>query len=505
MITFLATNKPTPTTGTGESHTTEGQAAIVHKKGNSFFKCRLPMTVALVFGIIVMIIHDQFNYFLHNKRYGSEENTISKFLHNGYAPIGTFISTGGKICLSSAMAYAFVQIFWYRLRRNPVRLRSVDDVAVAMHQPFGPSSLRAVFKLPSLAVFIMLGASMDILPVFAPSALHVWYESKPTICTRPTVDLSNAKFGVWTIPVGGNTSMYDHPDAQTNRFASRVIMSGSYLPFSFNTTSKDLMFESYSYDIQFFAPAFQCFNISAGFDFASALPPPPSQSDPAVIWNATYNFSSDNGLVLQVATTELVTSENGADVEEVVPPMEAVRCAGYNASYDAFIEETASAVAASVANITFVNPLSKIGDIVGGVNIQFAALADAVARMLNGTATYDPSTFDFTALVVRGPIGAANNNSAWSWTGDMADILQSLMQNVSLSLLSGQLSESIYPSLTTKSVPCNDFAFSSTIANSSSSCMEHSFSLPFYAFAWHLASFTASHRQSQKKSCRSPV
>ncbi len=88
-------------------------------------------------------------------------------------------------------------------------------------------------------------------------------------------------------------------------------------------------------------------------------------------------------------------------------------------------------------------------------------LADATLLILNGTVLYDVDLFSFTqgsSVVAYSPLGGSSEEIAWFWQAggptDMVLSLPSLMQNISLSLLSGAAGETTFTGLGTVDTVC---------------------------------------------------
>ncbi len=210
------------------------------------------------------------------------------------------------------------------------------------------------------------------------------------------------------------------------------------------------------YNVTFHAPALNCTNLTSTFDFTDSLPLPATTADQIVVWNATYGLGSGN-LVLDVASRILAVSDT--DINDVSPGavQEAVSCTMFNGTYLVQVNQTLSGdIFVDVLNTTLNNPLSN-ATTDNFEEIQMNAVADSFARLLNGSAAYDPNVFDFTPgspLIVYSPLGEIDRNNPWFWTEDMVFALPRLMADVSASLLSGKLSETGSLTLKTTETDC---------------------------------------------------
>ncbi|KLO14744.1 hypothetical protein SCHPADRAFT_996374 [Schizopora paradoxa] len=416
---------------------------------------RIRMVGFLLVGIIIMIAHDRFYSYLSGKPFLFGQSVVGLVLQEFYSAVGNLIALLGRFALSLAIGNAFVQLFWMNLRQKSHSVAEIDSAMGVKDSPFGLGAILSWRYMFWLSVLPALAVGNAQIIVFASGAVQVDFAPFDDTCTMNTVDLTNSDIGVLTANSTATTFSYLSPAAQTRGFVAQVIMSGeNFAPLILN--DKDIA--SIIYNVSFHAPALNCTDVSSTFDFTDGLPLPPTAADQILVWNATYALGSGN-LVLDVASRVLSLSET--NINDVSPgsQQEAVSCTMFNGTYDVQVNQTFSGdIFLAVLNITLNNPLSNASTTVFE-EIQMNAIADSFARLLNGTAAYDPNVFDFTPespLIVYSPFGDDDptGDNPWFWTQDLTVTLPVLMSDVSASLLSGRLSETGSLTLKTTQTDC---------------------------------------------------
>lgn len=393
-----------------------------------------------------MVVHDQFYSYLANKPFLFGRSIVGLFAQQYFSAVGNLIALLGRFALSLAIGTAFVQIFWWNLRSHQHTVAEIDSAMGCKDSPFGLGSIPSWRSMFWLAVLPALATGNAQIIVFASGALQVDYAPADTMCTMATVDLTNSDIGVLTGNSTDTTFNYLSPAAQTRGFVAQVIMSSqNFAPYILN----DQQINSLVYNVSFNAPALNCTDLTSTFDFNRSLPLPSSSGDPIMVWNATFTPGSGN-LVLDVATRVLHVNETNINDVTAGDVQEAVSCMMFNATYLVQVNQTFSGeVFVDVLNMTLNDPLTNTTT-TNFEEIQMNAVADSFARLLNGTASYDPNLFDFTAespIIVYSPLGEVDRNNPWFWTEDITVSLPGVMADVSKSLLSGKLSETGSPTL----------------------------------------------------------
>lgn len=407
---------------------------------------RVKMILFLFVALAAMIVHDQFYSYLANKPFLFGRSTVGLVLQQYYTAVGNLIALLGRFGLSLAIGTAFVQIFWLNLRTHQHTVAEIDSAMSSKDSPFGLGSIRSWRHMFWLTVLPALATGNAQIIVFASGSVQVDYAPADAMCTMATVDLTNSDIGVLTANSTDTSFSYLSPAAQTRGFVAQVIMSGeNFAPYILS----DQQVASLVYNVSFNAPALNCTNLTSTFDFATNLPLPTNPGDSVMVWNATYALGSGN-LVLDVVTRVLHVNETDVNDVTAGDVQEAVSCMMYNATYLIEVNQTYSGdIFVQVLDMTLNDPLTN-STTNNFEEVQMNAVADSFARLLNGTASYDPNLFDFSAespIIVYSPLGEVDNNNPWFFTEDIIVTLPKLMADVSTSLLSGKLSETGSPTL----------------------------------------------------------
>jgi Histidine phosphatase superfamily (branch 1) len=353
--------------------------------------------------------------------------------------IGNALAFVSRSLFAAAIGQAFIQVLWYYLRHRKITIRHIDAMFASNGHPFVPASLPAWWPASGLSIISFCALSMTAITIFSPGALRIVPSSfaVPRSCNISTVDLKHANFGVATENSHGEW-FYSSPLAPTTRFAYSILMTSSYMP----PPSRCGVCQ---YDTKFFAPTLNCTNITDLFDFSTTLPTPPTNPVKAVMWNATYSFDT-NGHDLQVASRN-----------DILEPPKATACTAFNATYHVRIRHGNTSTTVDVLNTTLANRL--ITNITAHMrNVPINALVDAMALRLNGLVVwlyddYDPT--DDSVVVIYSPLGL-NHSGYLDLDGDRDPIisLPSLMQNLSISLLSAPITVMGYTTLSSTQTTC---------------------------------------------------
>jgi hypothetical protein len=415
----------------------ESQAVIIAgpfppkaSRSGTWFKIAL----SALFGMIVGLAHHFFFRFLS----GRAVNSI--FIHRRVVDTQQWVSTFANALatiVATSFAYAismvFVQQFWSGLREKPFSIRDITKLVASQNQALsGLSALSSPkWRLAFIAILSTIG--MKSLSIFAPGALSVVQANFviPQPCNISTVDLwktdfSSIKYFAGSLP-------------PIRSLANRVLMSGSYIPPP-NTCG------TCQYTTSFVAVAVKCTNITKSFNFPPSFTIPIDNNSPGnTFWNATYfTYATHNVTILQAAWKNDWFQSNDTT-------RAAIECIPYNTTYDVRVTQDAISTI-DIMNMTYNHPL----DFTDSINVD--AVADAVFFLLNGTSTYSSITFQFTPdsnQVGNSPLGHFSN-SLWQWNADLFNALPSLVQNVSISLLAGNLSVNRgYYSLVNTPATCN--------------------------------------------------
>lgn len=356
--------------------------------------------------------------------------------------VGNLMGTVGGMCLSAAIGTAFTQMFWRTLRTRPSTIRRLNAVLGFKDTPANPFSWVALRHHPGLSTFIICSALMILVSVFTPGSLTVVSTPVQEPCSANTVDLSSAALAA-DDSTGIDITAPGTPAARTVSFVSRVIMAGAYIPPASNCTLC-------SYDVSFIAPALQCTNVTQEA-FGDALSPNQVLGYTAV-WHAETNSDAYSDWLF-VASANVV----GPSLSDIASspqsqwPVIAINCTTHNATYHVNVAQNGTAS----VNVNHVDIGEQLALPSGNsssfeaffdnpLNQRLLALANALKTQMSGTVYYSPATNQFNAnssFIAWSSIGSGSSFGAgWGWSGNLQDVIPDVMQNVSLSLLSGQLS-----------------------------------------------------------------
>ncbi|KLO14354.1 hypothetical protein SCHPADRAFT_927951 [Schizopora paradoxa] len=412
---------------------------------SSLLGARWKMLLFFCAGITAVVAHHCLYAFLHGK--AVDDGPLSPFQSMFRtsmsdqalaSALGNAIATIAKLCLAGAVATAFVQLFWWRMRRKGCTIRQVDKVMSYEANPANFVTWSAWVHTFWLSAVATSASLLVVITIAAPGSLTVETMSVLTPCTVSTVNLETSDLtGILPLQSGDPPYyIYGNPSGKTFSFVSQVLMMGTYI----EPTSPCGVCE---YNISFVAPAVQCEDISNTVNFAEMLPPYTSAG--AVVWNTTQPFdgSAIPPYHLYVASRNLpgtsakdLPSSNFSEF-----PAQALDCLGYSATYHVLVQHNLTT--------TMVVTGMDMGDGLTQVNatslsqFQLLTIWDAFGKQLTGTVTYLPTYNDFNppvAFMAYSPFVSASKDIAWQWQTNLSVAIPSIMQNVSLSLLSDQLS-----------------------------------------------------------------
>ncbi|PPQ75042.1 hypothetical protein CVT26_012066 [Gymnopilus dilepis] len=403
---------------------------------------RMKMLAYAFFGLTLASLH----HFLYTRLSGrpAEGPSISLRGHDVLnqtvvKSIGNALSIAAGTSFSSAIGIAFAQYFWRVLRAASHRVKHID-AAFAASNGSPLSTLLTVPMAPVLALMAMVTVAEPLLTVFAPGSLSIVTEqfSVPKACSVSTSNITRANLASYSVPAGDTSGIaYLHnPTIRTSTLVTRVILGGSYiLPPS--------PCGSCSYNVSFVGAGANC-------TWATESRPPMDLQVPEGpttwlgIWNATYSWANNTRWTLQLSV------RNGSYYYYY--PLTTYECRAYRADYTVRVTH-GNVSTAEVLSVSLQDPIP--GSIISWgpqsdhVMRQLNGILGAVGNQLNGSIVYQQGYCDFdtaTSLMASSPILNVGNDCVnktdpvFMWP-DMRWAIPSLIQNVSISLLSGQ-----YPS-----------------------------------------------------------
>ncbi|KLO14361.1 hypothetical protein SCHPADRAFT_320659 [Schizopora paradoxa] len=388
-------------------------------KGRKFLHI-IPTVALLLAGTALMLTHHFFYAYLDSKIIDPTASELPSILRDQRTPniIGTIIAHGACAVFSMIVNSTFAQLFWEKLKTRSYSLQQIDALVKSGRGPFHSSMSRTMATAPSLLFVSLLAASMSLVVVFSPGSL--------------TVDPASQHLGPCLVPTATNLNSYDNLDMG---FGPQDILStGTYIPpWRGDFCAKGA--SSCSYNISFAGAVLRCLDVTNQTDFASSLNSftgDTNNDSPYLIWNGTSRWDPDgSSMKLLVSTWDLENNVKQAN-----------NCSAYQATYTAEVTQNARSVEARAVDIA-VDPVSAMqGSLMADMQIFIANsigfLSGVVFAGPNGILQESPlllsadGSLSHSRIFVTTPTG----NHTWS-DKNISSILTSLMQNVSLSLLSG--------------------------------------------------------------------
>ena len=223
--------------------------------------------------------------------------------------------------------------------------------------------------------------------------------------------------------------MMSDTTTHTTALVNRVIVGGSYLPVP-------NPYGVCTYQVNSTGPSLECSSdVNATYDFSTNFPPTYQYKTWLPILNGTLDWL--DGFNLTVATRDGV-------VPHFNPPV-AVRCNAFTADYHVRVQHNNLSSHIDILNVTFGPRLSPIlGTNPDPLQLALGGLVQAVCDAFIGSVIFDSYFNGFPEPplnIAYSPMmhwaHSTSNSSVLTWA-DLTTSLPELMQNVSLSLLSGQ-------------------------------------------------------------------
>ncbi|KLO08737.1 hypothetical protein SCHPADRAFT_944198 [Schizopora paradoxa] len=433
------------------------------------YSVRIKMLTLIVLAVVIMVVNDQI-YLLVQKESRTRTQAfndlvsvsedalevgaqdIQSALQRITNIVGNLFGTIANMLLSGVIGLAFMQIFWRRMRNKVHTLAEINSAMSCSSHPFGVGSLKSWKSMFWLSAIPALAIANTQIILFASGSIHAQPTSFNHTCGVFTVNLTNANLvgpGAVTSLSNASAAQQQHQQtfnfsnakAQVQSYVTQVIVLDEPIPPYVDVENLD------SYNVTFDAPALRCEDDS-GANLTSILPlPDPSQTNASIpIWTTVYNPNSGSAspnLTFTTATRNLASSDDG-----VIVPDEAnqqiVLCTFFNASYFVKVKSGNDGYNAHVEH-NETAPLTIGGSSTDGIAYNnFLAIADTFAKTLNGSASFDPVTFDFTPdspIIVFSFFGEEEPDVPWSLGSNvkLTKAIPKLMDFVVVGLLSNLL------------------------------------------------------------------
>ncbi|THG93832.1 hypothetical protein EW026_g7514 [Hermanssonia centrifuga] len=412
---------------------------------------RLQMCLLLTGGAVAMLIHHFFYAFLDGRLAdGSTFSNFRRVFHSTISDqsfvnaIANATATVGKMCLASVVGVAFIQVFWWRMRATGYTLDQVDTVASFKENPADLTTWSAWYYTTLLSVVAICSLLMEVVTIATPGSLTVASTSIWQDCdTLPVVDAAKAaSIVVGSEGPGTNISYgYSGPSGSAFELVTRVLYTGSYiLPQSPCGIC--------NYHVYFNATALLCDPVDLTESIIASDTLPVGLGE-MTLWNSSSGWSESvpSHLSLTVASRNL--SSNDTDYTAVDNSATvAFVCTGYNAAYTVLVYHNQTGTSDYYINsVELLEPYTRDQSLetTNDPSLFFGlAIWDAFRQQFSGTVTLNESanalTFSAGTIIVNSPFTTSpSSNILWQWQVDLINALPSLMQNISLSLISGVL------------------------------------------------------------------
>lgn len=356
--------------------------------------------------------------------------------------MGNLIANCARVVLTAAIGIAFVQVLWLHLRRCQYSVSDINAFMACNGSPFTPSSILTwVSPAFFLAIIALCSTLMTAVTIFSPGAIII---PSPTMtrnlsCTVLNINIANGQYGIPSAPQNVETFPVV-PYVMVNMTTSRIVAQGTYLPPILSCNA------SCQYNLEFIAPSLKCTNITDLVDFNVTLPfsgRTPSGGGVVSVWNATNARTSrpagDDLIVLQIAAG---TMQTNADNDAFPGPGQAISCTFYNATYRATVLQGVNSSAVAIESVQLHNRIPTFFPL----DVSNATSNQLISLQALAVASWD-SIMGYVEIQ-SDPVGIYSVSSVMMYSGmveqlarsmpiDLMSAIPGLMQNMSISLLSG--------------------------------------------------------------------
>ncbi|KAF7974795.1 hypothetical protein HWV62_11289 [Athelia sp. TMB] len=411
------------------------------------------MAVIITIGGLIMCAHDALHRYLDGRvvpqTFTINEQSIMPSMRSIFhsqevvLALSNFIANCERVLLTMVIGIAFIQVFWMFLRRNHYSIEQIDNFMATRSSPFTPSSIATLFSSAFLlTVMALCATTMTAVTAFAPGSLGVLRDQLilNSTCSVPLVDVANGNYGAAVVGTPGAKAW-----PKVAELVMRAIVQELPIPSSvqFLTCGN----ATCQYSVDFIAPVLQCIDVTDSVDFNVTLPNHTTDSTfdgpkVATVWNSSYAWGN-NGMTFSVS---LVQGDYNDSAWNFQAP-HAFSCTAKSATYVVTVLFTAQESGAggnvSLDYVYDYNELpasapASVSNSTANQIIQMNSIVDAFAYGMEGTITYGSNglTGDSTPTAVQYTqlSGAlVGNANITDWT----TIIPTLMQQTSLSLLSG--------------------------------------------------------------------
>ncbi|KDQ53512.1 hypothetical protein JAAARDRAFT_39199 [Jaapia argillacea MUCL 33604] len=359
--------------------------------------------------------------------------------------IGAGIAYVVKTLFVFAIGSAYVQQLWFAARRSSgLALSSLDAGFGILNNPLKFLVPTFIASSPTLALIALISWTIPFVAIITPGALEVLprnFTSSFSPCPIPIVDLSDPQssllFALYntdhntTAPGSGS---FNAPSPLSQRLATEVLLAGAYKP------PASPCGEVCAYTTAFQAPYFDCANVTSPGTIAEMF-----HAEVPVLYNGSFTTSTEQDYAI------IGWAQDSTGFGQQV-----TNCTATNATYTYRVEHNGSAVNITLLSLLSTNnvatdrsllnfygqsPADPSNNLTQRQLINYAAILNAATSILSGSVTNDVIG-PFSGIDVSGGNMVALSNFAqlnmsnWSAVDDMGLMMESLMRNISISLMS---------------------------------------------------------------------
>jgi len=376
------------------------------------------MIALILAGLICMILQHQYYHYLDGKTptLSLRHSNSSAWLRNQtvVSDVGLALAFIAQTLFVAAISISSSQIFWRSLRSRGHTVSQIDALMKAQVNPFTPSSFRAAQASFSVLLLALVATAMSAVSIFAPGAIKVSFNRDfSTECSVKT--LRNL-----TSLTTDNSSDYSTP-------MGTVLSTGTFIP-PLNPCE--------------LGSGIQCSDFAAFANWVSEF------------GNMTNVFNAS--LLPQANDLTIMLSVQTWDMERSV--YQAVNCTGVSRSYAVTVAHNTSSTIdvreSRLLSPVLAQPGVDLTQSPGNGNISFTPdyivggmtmLLGAIGTDVQGKAStlgleniLSPFMIG-SPLIYIGGLGSFLVDGNYTWRENMTFALEEYAQNLTLSLLSGQI------------------------------------------------------------------
>ncbi|KAK4702304.1 hypothetical protein P7C70_g3923, partial [Phenoliferia sp. Uapishka_3] len=470
----------------------DSKQAVAKRHSVNVHRHPLPRAFTIIFGsyllaLICAVAHHIFNSRLHGKEVDSNtelSRVISDTFHGRYTQsealqVGTSLAWLTHTLAKAAVATAWIQWAWRVVERNSMTVRSIDALFAATSSGGSYKNL-GMYKAATFSVFIAATSwtlfVMSLLPPSSLNAITVIVKS-PILPSVPTFSPGSPSdmIALAAASQSGDTFAYTSSPL-AGRIAGLFFYDPGRLASVFSRAVTTTLASgrpavavspcgSCSFNQTIYAPAFNC---SVGF--------PDEELDDtdirenAVIWRATTFGNTSFQSPLANRNSLLYKGNLAFQTGSGIGPASNYSCYTYNASYTISSDFSTTPAEITILDRTFVTQypffpeaVSLWTDAIGTTTpsfpfltsevfsaIAFEAVKDSLYVNLNGSiliylAGESVTSTNTISVLETDLISSNSTNNVIVWDDSLPEKVEQLMNNVTLSVLTLNLTQATVP------------------------------------------------------------